>query len=63
MNRRLRMCTGCPFNADRIGPAIPADVMDAVQTRIEPGEQWVCHQTCDGAQVTDRSSRCAGADA
>lgn len=54
------MCAGCPFNPDRVGPAIPADVLTAVHLRIDAGEAWVCHQTCDGAQVTPRSSLCAG---
>lgn len=61
MNRRRVMCSGCPFNPDRTGPAIPADVLADVDARIAGGEAWICHETCDGAIATPRSSLCAGA--
>ena len=61
MNRRAVMCPGCPFNAHRTGPPVPREVMETVMRRIRGGEAWVCHQTCDGPQVTADSQLCAGA--
>lgn len=61
MRMRVVMCSGCPFNPHRTGPALPVDVMETVVARIAAGEQWVCHQTCQGVHVTSRSSLCAGA--
>jgi hypothetical protein len=55
------MCSACPFNPARAGVPIPVDVMQIVQVRIASGETWVCHRTCDGPRITDRSLLCAGA--
>lgn len=59
--RRVVACPGCPFGGRR--EPVPDDVMAEVRRRIEAGEAWVCHETCDGPQVTDRSSLCALAPA
>jgi hypothetical protein len=61
MERREEMCPGCPFQVNRAGGRVPADVMAEVSRRIRGGEAWVCHQTCDGPWVTADSQLCAGA--
>lgn len=61
MMTRSTMCSGCPFNRHRTGPEIDEDVRMTIARRIRAGERWVCHQTCDGAHVTDDSLLCAGA--
>lgn len=61
MKQRHRTCIQCPFNPARNGIPIPADVMDSVVSRIKDGERWICHMSCDGAEVTSKSVYCAGA--
>lgn len=55
------MCSGCPFNDERVGPPIPEDVWDRIRDRIHGGENWVCHMTCEGARELPGSLLCAGA--
>lgn len=61
--RRETMCDGCPFNRRRTGPPLDADVRRTIARRLRDGEAWVCHQTCEGARVTEDSLLCAGAPA
>jgi hypothetical protein len=61
MLRRESMCDGCPFNPERIGPPLDHDVRKAIAERIRNGEQWICHQTCDGPRIVLTSQLCAGA--
>ncbi len=61
MIRREAVCPGCPFSSRRTGPPVPAEVMATVMQRIRSGEEWICHQTCDGPRVTPDSQLCAGA--
>jgi hypothetical protein len=61
MRRRDAMCDGCPFNNKRVGPPLDADVRRTIAERLKAGEEWVCHQTCDGARVVEASMLCAGA--
>lgn len=61
MNRRSEMCDGCPFNARRVGLPLDVDVRRTIAERLRGGEEWVCHQTCDGARVVPTSMLCAGA--
>jgi hypothetical protein len=61
LNKRANLCSGCPWNPDRDLPPLPADVIDTVAARIAGGEEWVCHQTCQGAAELPGSLACAGA--
>ena len=61
MKQRQNLCSGCPWNPDRDLPPLPQDVSDTVATRIAAGEEWVCHQTCQGAEELAGSLACAGA--
>jgi hypothetical protein len=58
-----RMCSGCPFAPDRDWRAVPYSAEDwrHALTRIVGGERWICHASCDGDWVTERSLYCRGA--
>lgn len=58
MEIRPTMCAECPFNGRR--RALPASIIDIINRRLQGGEQWVCHQTCDGPKVVDDSKICKG---
>jgi hypothetical protein len=58
-----RMCSGCPFAPDRDWRSVPYSAADwrYALTRIAAGERWICHASCDGNWVTERSLYCRGA--